>query len=351
MTKGFSEAGFIPVLAVDSDDWAVKSYNANFAGAHGIVRDLTKALPDYPEADLLIGGPPCQGFSQLGKQDPDHPLNSLWYHYLEAIEEIRPSVFVMENVPQLLASPHYLKFKASLPSNYNVECKVLNAADFGVPQVRRRAIVIGSNIAAAETLFPVPDHSQSKGLFDASPWQNVESAFAGVPREPSYTGDTPWDPNEPKSGLRLHVGRKPTNISLERYRAVPEGGNRFDLERNLPHLTPPCWIRKKTGGTDLFGRLWWDRPSVTIRTEFYKPEKGRYLHPCEHRPITIWEAAKLQTIPENFCFIGSKSAVARQIGNAVPPLLAERIAERIAKVLSETRFESVFSSSKVRIGV
>jgi DNA (cytosine-5)-methyltransferase 1 len=96
---------------------------------------------------------------------------------------------------------------------------------------------------------------------------------------------------------------------------------------------PACWQRKKSGGTDLFGRLWWDRPSVTIRTEFYKPEKGRYLHPQAHRPITHLEAALLQSFPETFRFLGSKTEVGIQIGNAVPPTLAEAIARHIKMAL------------------
>jgi DNA (cytosine-5)-methyltransferase 1 len=105
--------------------------------------------------------------------------------------------------------------------------------------------------------------------------------------------------------------------------------NRVDLQRIAPHLTPRCWIEKKSGGTDLFGRMWWDRPSFTIRTEFYKPEKGRYLHPSQHRPITHREAARLQTFPDDFHFVGTKIEIARQIGNAVPPRFAAAIAKAL----------------------
>jgi DNA (cytosine-5)-methyltransferase 1 len=110
--------------------------------------------------------------------------------------------------------------------------------------------------------------------------------------------------------------------------------NRFDLQRLAPELTPDCWIRKTSGGTDLFGRLWWDKPSFTIRTEFFKPEKGRYLHPSQHRPITHREAARLQTFPDSFDFVGSKIEIARQIGNAVPPLLTAHVADCVYALLS-----------------
>ncbi|HOO89075.1 MAG TPA: DNA cytosine methyltransferase, partial [Synergistales bacterium] len=133
--------------------------------------------------------------------------------------------------------------------------------------------------------------------------------------------------------LDLHFGRDPTKTSRERYEAVPPGGNRFDLQKNAPELLPECWRKKTSGGTDLFGRLWWDRPSVTIRTEFFKPEKGRYLHPEKHRPITHREAARLMGFPDDFLFRGSKTEIARQIGNAVPPPLAAAVARQVKEAL------------------
>jgi len=134
----------------------------------------------------------------------------------------------------------------------------------------------------------------------------------------------------------LHFGRTPTPMSVKRYKAIPKAGmNRFDLQKRAPELTPKCWIRKKSGGTDLFGRLWWDKPAVTMRTEFYKPEKGRYLHPEQHRPITHREAARFQSFPDSFIFSGTKIEIAKQIGNAVPPLLAARIADIVYVLLTK----------------
>ena len=127
-------------------------------------------------------------------------------------------------------------------------------------------------------------------------------------------------------------------MSVRRYKDVPhDGGDRFQMQRNLDRaglgdLVPRCWRNKPTGTTDVFGRLWWDRPAFTIRTEFYKPEKGRYLHPSEHRPITIREAARCMSFPDDFVFPDGPAddEVAKQIGNAVPPLLAAAIAEALA---------------------
>ena len=152
--------------------------------------------------------------------------------------------------------------------------------------------------------------------------------------------------------LDLHFGRNPTDLSKKRYRAIPEEGmNRFDLQRQTPELTPPCWIKKKTGGTDLFGRLWWDRLAFTIRTEFFKPEKGRYLHPEQHRPITHREAARFQSFPDTFQFTGSKIEIAKQIGNAVPPLLAARVADVVRLMLDRNYGKWMSSQRKKEVGL
>jgi DNA (cytosine-5)-methyltransferase 1 len=146
-------------------------------------------------------------------------------------------------------------------------------------------------------------------------------------------GDLPLLPSEHD----WHVGRNPRPESLLRYRLVPPGGNRFDLVKTEEGraLAPRCWIEKLTGSTDVFGRLEWDKPALTIRTEFFKPEKGRYLHPQADRPITHREAMRLQTFPDDFQWVGSRISVARQVGNAVPPELARHIALELRSMLSE----------------
>jgi DNA (cytosine-5)-methyltransferase 1 len=169
--------------------------------------------------------------------------------------------------------------------------------------------VIGSRIG--KPVWPAATHGPDSS--SGEPYTTVRQAIADLAAQPTEEA--------------LHWGRNPRAESIERYRAVPEGGNRFDLARNRPDLLPSCWRKKKSGTTDVFGRLWWDRPALTIRTEFFKPEKGRFLHPQEHRPITHREAARLQTFPDDFVFEGSRIEIARQIGNAVPPRLAQALAE------------------------
>lgn len=321
MTLGFEKVGFLPVFAVEIDKDAAATYEANF-GSH-VFQGPIEEVDSFPAVDVVIGGPPCQGFTPLGR-DMDMArrarLNRLWEEYLRAVRQARPSVFVIENVPEFLKSEQYqtlIYTFASDPSlaDYQLDSSVLNAADYGVPQRRRRGIVIGSRVG--EPMWPEPTHGPHSK--NGRPFKTVRDAIAGLSLDPT--------------GKDWHIGRNPMPFSVERYMAVPEGGNRFDLAENRPDLLPECWRKKKTGTTDVFGRLWWDKPSLTIRTEFFKPEKGRYLHPQAHRPITHREAARLQTFPDRFTFEGSKISVARQIGNAVPPRLAECIARTVASLL------------------
>ena len=165
-----------------------------------------------------------------------------------------------------------------------------------MPQRRRRAIVIG--VRDGDVPWPTQTHADpaSRCRSGGVPWRTFRDAVRGLPLKP--TGED-W-----------HVGRNPRPETIVRYKDVPhDGGNRFQMQDNLDaaglgDLVPPCWRNKPTGTTDVFGRLWWDRPAFTIRTEFYKPEKGRYLHPSEHRPITIREAARCMSFPDDFVLPG-----------------------------------------------
>ncbi|MFP4106365.1 MAG: DNA cytosine methyltransferase [Phycisphaerae bacterium] len=307
---GLHQAGFQTLLAVEWDAACCRTFETNIS--RRILNCAIQEIENFPECDLLVGGPPCQGFSNLGERVPDDPRRQLWRHYLRAVEDAHPYIFIMENVPPILKSGEYREIVSAAKSmGYEIDGKVLNSAHYGVPQQRKRAIIIGSRIG--DPRFPDPTHrnpdaAPTFGETDLPAWRTVWDAIGDMAPEPD--------------GENWHIGRNPTELSMRRYRAVPPGGNRFDLPKEL---LPQCWIRKKRGGTDLMGRLWWDRPSVTIRTEFYKPEKGRYLHPVEHRPITHREAARLQGFPDDFDFKGKKIEVGIQIGNAVPPPLGYRI--------------------------
>jgi DNA (cytosine-5)-methyltransferase 1 len=353
LTAGFTNwmgHSFQVVWANDNDSASASTYTFNF-GDHCTNADIMDAMEDsrfqVPEADVVVGGPPCQGFSLLNRNRDGDPRKHMWKPFLEVVRRSGARAFVMENVPQLLGSPEYgaIVERAGV-LGFNTASAKLCCADYGVPQTRNRAIIVGCRDVDPAPLMPIrkTHYSIHKGaanippsLFDGEyigdpkPWRTVRDAISDLP---CPTGTSIRNAQPP---LDLHFGRNPTATSMARYQAISQQGmNRFDLQRIVPELTPECWIRKTSGGTDLFGRLWWDRPSFTIRTEFFKPEKGRYLHPEQHRPITHREAARLQSFPDSFHFCGSKISIARQIGNAVPPLLAARLADLILSIMETT---------------
>jgi DNA (cytosine-5)-methyltransferase 1 len=331
------EVNFQSVWANDFNKESVNTYNANF-GNHCVLGDIldiiANPLTKIPKADIVIGGPPCQGFSLLNKNRQLDPRKHLWLPFMKVVELSSASIFVMENVPEILSSEEYnLIEKKANELGFILKSAKLVAADYGVPQLRTRAFIMGSKLGNLTNVFPPlrtnydPRKMPLNSLMyvpGAKPWRTVRDAIGDLdkPVGIEIRGESGTD--------ALHFGRTPTSISLKRYKTIPkEGMNRFDLQRRAPELTPQCWINKKSGGTDLFGRLWWDRPSVTIRTEFFKPEKGRYLHPVQHRPITHREAARFQGFPDNFIFKGSKIEIAKQIGNAVAIGVAKAVADSV----------------------
>ena len=328
MSLGLKKAGFQNLLAVEWDASCCDTFRANISPR--ILQCAIQEVDTFPAADLLVGGPPCQGFSNLGERLPNDPRRQLWRHFLRAVQDSQPLVFVMENVPPLLKSAEYQEIlKQARKLGYNAEDRILNSANYGTPQLRKRAFVVASRIGPP--VFPPvthrnPDEPVTFETHKLPVWETVRDAIGDLPPLPTNEN---W-----------HIGRNPTEMSRKRYRCVPPGGNRWDLPAEL---TPECWKRKTKGGTDLFGRLWWDRPSVTIRTEFYKPEKGRYLHPVEHRPITHREAARLQGFDDAFRFVGKKIEVGIQIGNAVPPPLAYQIGRVLIKEIRKHQRQAVLN--------
>jgi DNA (cytosine-5)-methyltransferase 1 len=334
ITTGLHEVGgFTTVAAVEMDPAAAATYAAN----HPETQVHVKAIQDWvqdegvPEVDVIVGGPPCQGFSTLGKQDVEDDRNALWLEYAKTILRARPKYFVVENVAAFMKSPQYRQFiSACAPGgmleDYRFEARVLNAADYGAFQARKRAVLIGHRAELDFPGWPEPTH--------VGRHRTVAQAFADVEGEPETTelpGRTTLTAvgaamPGPFESTELHIGRDYRPISLKRFAAIPVGGNRFDLP---DELKAKCWIGHTSGSGDVMGRLHWDKPAVTIRTEFFKPEKGRYLHPVRPRAITHFEAAILQGFPKDYRWIGSKTAIARQIGNAVPIPLAAAIGRRL----------------------
>ena len=341
LSAGFTHSGrFRTVAAVESNVFAAATFLANHPSAQVFSGDIADWIKGpLPDAEVVVGGPPCQGFSNLGTRRSRDPRNALWRRYAETLEKVRPSYFVIENVADFLRSGQFRDLRRETHRNgllygYRIEFGVLNAAEFGAPQVRKRAVVIGSLRDMRPPGLPVGP------LQDPASWRTVRSAIGDLPEDVEGI-DLPTKRTEfhGRSILGayktrdLHVGRRPTPLSVERYRWIPTGGNRTDLP---DHLLAPCWRDHPAGSGDVMGRLIWDRPSVTIRTEFWKPEKGRYLHPVAHRAITHLEAARLQGFDDDYLWHGSKAEIGRQIGNAVPRKLAEAISEHISTHALET---------------
>lgn len=322
LSLGFKRQGFRPVVAVEINSDAAETYRLNI---HSTVHvcDI-KTVESWPEVQIVIGGPPCQGFSLLGARDPRDPRNELWRDFLQVVSRTSSNLFVLENVPLFLRSEEYARFQRSARSRgFTLSEAVLSAADFGVAQLRSRAFVIGSRLGAVT--FPVETHGPASP--NRAPYRTVRDQLSLQPALRARPTEKDWHRSRP--GIK--------DFSRIRYAAVPkDGGSRFEMQaaleaQGLRRLIPPCWRKHQAGSTDVFGRLWWDRPASTIRTEFFKPEKGRYLHPIANRPITVREAARLQSFPDDFVFPEDQSltSVARQIGNAVPPLLAQAVARAV----------------------
>ncbi|WP_166855796.1 MULTISPECIES: DNA cytosine methyltransferase [Actinomyces] len=308
LTTGFHTASsrFRSVAAVEIDPYAAASYEATFGKNSVFSGSLLDWLAqgDMPRnVDIVVGGPPCQGFSTLGKQDVEDARNHLREQYAATLIAVEPRYFVVENVPAFGKSP---STGTTRPPPRPGGPRVPRA--HARPSRDRRADPLQDGARRPARRAPVPD---------------MDECFTQV--------RTPVGPRQvPGSFSRreLHISRDYSDISLKRFATILAGGNRSDLPDDLK---APCWRRHTTGSMDVMGRLHWDRPSVTIRTEFFKPEKGRYLHPVENRAITHYEAALLQGFPEEHRFIGS--AIARQIGNAVPIPLGTAIARQILKEL------------------
>ena len=233
MTRGFVDTGrYEPVFAIEYDEHAAATYEANFGGH--IHRDAAgaasaiEAVESFPSADVVIGGPPCQGFSALNRNGVGLERRALWREYLRALRESRPMAFVMENVPELLRSDEYAAFKKAAEHRslgFRVDGRVLNAADYGVPQRRRRAMVIG----VREGAIPWPDatHGDPTALeFGLSPWQTFSDAAKGLPRKPT--------------GRDWHIGRNPRptrSFGTGMFRTTGAIGSRCRRA-----LTPKDWV-------------------------------------------------------------------------------------------------------------
>lgn len=307
-------------LAVEADPDCADTFRRNFPSATVVERDIRDVDFRGMGTDLVVAGPPCQGFSLLNRRREGDPRRVLFTEVIRCVDETSPEVVVVENVASFGASSEATELCDALTKrDFHVRIEVVNAADYGVPQRRLRAITVASR-AGRSLPWPRPTHGRTSTGLPAH--RTVADAFSMLPTKP--TGKD-WHRDDYRN----------RSEQIERLRSVREGGSRRDLP---PDLVLDCW-KAADGFNDVLGRLAWHRPATTIRTEFFRPEKGRFLHPSEDRPITPREAARLQSFPDDFEFPAEHTlySVARQIGNAIPPRLAEAIGSSVASTLSEKR--------------
>lgn len=329
LSLGFENAGFEVEYAFDIDEAAIKTYKKNPKYHHGsaFVRDIYKVSKKSIEEDLghelgvidvVIGGPPCQGFSVQRRGNDNDPRNQLVLEYIRLLKEIKPKFFIMENVGGILSArgKPFVKalFDNMKEAGYSIKQKKLTASDYGVPQDRKRVIIVGelTNGKPASFEYPEPD----KG-----PKKTVREAIADL-----MDKDETMVPN--------HKADKLSQINLKRIQSIKEGQGRDSLPEELQLA---CHKNTTHRHLDTYGRMAWDQPSPTITARFDSFSRGRFGHPVLDRTITLREGARLQTFPDNFEFVGSKVEVARQIGNAVPPVLAERIAQQVKKCFDKEK--------------
>lgn len=296
---GFLETGkFEIIYANDFNYQACLTYTHNI-GNHIICEDISK-LRDLPNTDVIIGGPPCQGFSTANpSRSFDDPRNQLFKEYARIITEVQPKIFLMENVSGMVTMQNGKVFeliKKELSNcGYKISYKLLNARDFGVPQSRRRMIIIGvRNDINSEFKFPTPTHNENN-------YKTVGDVLINKPIPKNF-------PN--------HSIGKLTELNLKRVKHIPEGGSMKDC---------PTELQNNSDLKRAMRRLNSKKESYTI----VHNNCDHYYHPLEDRRITIREMARIQEYPDNFVFLGSKSEQSRQVGNSVPVGLGKALAKSI----------------------
>ena len=337
MSLGFEMAGFEVVLANEYDKEIAEAYVKNHPDIKMIAEDITSlSLEDVfseycGKIDVIIGGPPCQGFSQKGQRKTIHDeRNFLFKYFVKVVELVQPRYFVMENVPNLLtAEKGYFKKEIEemfRTLGYILNSDVLNAADYGVPQNRRRAVIIGKKADADKEKVVLPQKVQDKvTIWDAiSDLAYLESGEGETEQKYKLEPNSAYQKYMRKGSDRLfnHQATKHSKLALERLKLLPPEKGKEVLPQE--HLTKSIY-----SGT--WSRMVKNDVSVTITTRFDTPSSGRFTHPYLNRAITVREAARIQSFPDDFVFTGTKSAQMKQVGNAVPPLLAKAIAEVIKK--------------------
>lgn len=330
LSLGLQRSGFDVILSFDNDESSIETQkiNTNYFRHNSTVKDVKELLKKNNFLDalklkrgelfMLAGGPPCQGFSIQRIGDNNDERNDLVLKYAELINKATPAFFLLENVPGLLGhrgKPIFDKFLKRVDKiGYKTYYKVLNAEDYGVPQRRKRVFVVGvrKDLGDKEFKFPNPIKLERR--------KTVRDAIFGLPTPPDNGKDHP--------DLKHHRRDRLSPINLARINALKPGQG---MEYLPARLLAECHKMgaNKVGHRNVYGRMAWDEVAPTIIARFDSFTRGKFGHPVEARSITLREGALLQTFPKDFIFCGTKVDIARQIGNAVPPRLAEVVGRQI----------------------
>ena len=348
LSEGFSQAGFRILAGNDFFDAA----GATFASTHRNARFLPGPIDQYSaddfldvaglrpgELDVLVGGPPCQGFSVYNHQRGLHDeRSSLYLEYLRIVAGLQPKWVVLENVTGMTSAGGGAAVRAIKSGlgelGYKVEEQILRAEEFGVPQERRRLVFIGNRIGKP-IVFPEKTHGEGR-----TPFVDIRAAIGDLP--PLRNGENPGTQSysrEPfgeyqlamrdgSNGVENHVAARLSKVNLDRLQHIPAGGSWRDIPLEL--LPSGMKRAKRSDHTKRYGRLRWDGLASTILTKC-DPHWGAYFHPDQDRTLSVREAARLQSFPDWFVFEGSRTDQYTQVGNAVPPLLGKVIARAILK--------------------
>lgn len=357
LSLGFIKNGYEITTAVEFDSSIAETYKNNHEGVRVIVDDIknidTTGVFNKNDADVIIGGPPCQGFSMAGARIRngfiDDPRNYLFKHYFNVVKNVKPKVFIMENVKGLLTMHNGGVFKeiVGLFTNsdlldgrpYHINYKVVKAVDFGIPQKRERVIIIGSlyeNIdfdklwlnTKEEIMREIPHYFEPVTVQDAigNLGHTTEDGIAVLNEKQSYYEEFL---SNGKKTVTNHSQTKHSKVAIDRMSKIKGGENFQVLDEEI-----------KSVHSGSYGRLLWNEPAQTITTRFDTPAGGRFIHPVENRTLSPREAARIQSFPDDFIFYGSKTSIGKQIGNAVPPKISYFLSKLVDKIIEEGNNES-----------
>ncbi|WP_104691155.1 DNA cytosine methyltransferase [Helicobacter heilmannii] len=338
LSYGFAQNPlFDLVWALDHDSSALASYQSNHKTTKTICKDIAQFSKEeclgYGSIDVLLGGPPCQSYSTLGKRQMDTRAH-LFQEYLKILAAVHPKIFLFENVVGLLSMQGGKLFHSICACfaqmGYQIYSRVLNAMHFGVPQIRQRVILVGVDHSYQKPfVFPKPTHEKEfinlRLALDDLP--QIKSGESGDHLGYKHPANNPFLEFVRDSAILCeHTSPKNNPKLIQIMEALQDGQDKRDL--------PPA-LRPQSGYANTYAKMYWEQPAPTITRNFATPSSSRCIHPRDSRALSIREGARLQSFPDSYIFCGNASAKRLQIGNAVPPLLSISLAQTIGDYLQE----------------